>query len=300
MISCIICSNNATYAANIAANIAATIGVEFELIIDADAGTTGICQAYNAAAHRAKYPYLCFLHDDINFLTHYWGERAIAHFAATENTGVIGIAGSIFKPAMISGWWQPDVNGIEPKRVNLVQHFKYSTREKEHHYHNPLFEERSLVATLDGAFLFTTKKVWQAIRFDEERLRGFHAYDLDFSLHSSIAHNNFVVYNIFLEHYSEGSNDLQWFTSNLSIHTKWKNVLPLIKSPDIRPEDLDAVDQLWLHQLLSFPVASFRQRWQLIAGSLPLLGNKIWRLGILQSMVKYLYTTPQPNNERAT
>ena len=69
-------------------------------------------------------------------------------------------------------------------------------------YLNPFKEKRSSVATLDGVFLATRKEVWKEIQFDEKLIKGFHGYDLDFTLRAAQRFHNYVVlifyWNIFL------------------------------------------------------------------------------------------------------
>ena len=123
MISIIISSYRADKFSVLEQNIKETIGVEYEIIKIHNPGKMGICEAYNRGAAQAKFPYLCFLHEDVEFRTNKWGENLLTHFDADANAGVIGIAGSIFKCKMVSSWWQPEVAGVEPKRFNYVQYY---------------------------------------------------------------------------------------------------------------------------------------------------------------------------------
>lgn len=71
-----------------------TIGIEYELIIiDNSQNNHSIFSAYNEGVKRAKYPYLCFMHDDILYLPRLGVKKLIDHFQQ-EETGIIGVLGS--------------------------------------------------------------------------------------------------------------------------------------------------------------------------------------------------------------
>src|ERR1044072_1025199 len=95
MISVIICSANERRIEKIRENVAATIGVEHELVIITNAKEIGgICKGYNAGAEQAVFDTLCFVHDDVTFLTQDWGQKALDHFNGKTPRGLIGLAGS--------------------------------------------------------------------------------------------------------------------------------------------------------------------------------------------------------------
>ncbi|MEG0033202.1 MAG: glycosyltransferase, partial [Mucinivorans sp.] len=105
MISIIVCSVSPDKLSKLKANVEATIGVEYEfVVVDNREGKYSICQAYNIGAQRAKYPYLCFAHEDIAFVVKYhWGELMMAQLAKPD-TGVIGFAGATGKTKTLSTW----------------------------------------------------------------------------------------------------------------------------------------------------------------------------------------------------
>lgn len=75
MISIIICSRNKNIDSELEQNILDTIGnIVYEVInIDNSTNNYSIFQAYNKGTQIAKYPYLCFMHEDILFHTADWG-----------------------------------------------------------------------------------------------------------------------------------------------------------------------------------------------------------------------------------
>ena len=106
MFSVICCSVRPEAAASLRRNIASTIGkgVEYEFIaFDNRREHLPIATVYNRCAGRARQPYLCFIHEDAAFLTKDWG-RILAPQLALPETGVVGFAGSIVKPARLTAW----------------------------------------------------------------------------------------------------------------------------------------------------------------------------------------------------
>ena len=80
--------------------------------------------------------------------------------------------------------------------------------------------ERLPVVLLDGVFLAMRKDLFDAVKFDET-LAGFHGYDFDISAQAVIAgYNNYVVYDILLEHFSEGNRDAAYYVNLTNIHKK--------------------------------------------------------------------------------
>ncbi|SEM69296.1 hypothetical protein SAMN05216436_106223 [bacterium A37T11] len=59
-----------------------------------------------------------------------------------------------------------------------------------------------MVAVLDGVWLCTRKNIALKFPFDERSLKGFHCYDLDFSLNVGLNHDFIITYNVLLERFS--------------------------------------------------------------------------------------------------
>lgn len=75
MLSIIICSRNNSISDLLMNNINESVGIEHELVIVGNYNNKySIFSAYNEGVKRAKYPYLCFMHDDI-FIIHKIGEK---------------------------------------------------------------------------------------------------------------------------------------------------------------------------------------------------------------------------------
>src|SRR3954471_17263970 len=106
MVSIVICSVNAGYLSSVTENIRATIGIEYELLVWNNVKEKkGLCEVYNMMAAKARYPYLCFLHEDILFTSANWGVTLIDLFRRRPAAGVVGIAGGKYKSRMYSGWY---------------------------------------------------------------------------------------------------------------------------------------------------------------------------------------------------
>jgi len=75
MFSLIICSRNNDICDELKKNISLTIGsYKYEIIVvNNSKNEYSIFQAYNVGVRKAKFQYLCFMHEDILYLTNNWG-----------------------------------------------------------------------------------------------------------------------------------------------------------------------------------------------------------------------------------
>ncbi|HMP92734.1 MAG TPA: glycosyltransferase, partial [Phnomibacter sp.] len=178
MISIIICSINPDYLDKVTQNIAATIGVPYELLVkDNRQDNLPICQVYNQQAALAKYDLLLFLHEDVVFHSQQWGQDLVKIFKEVPNIGVVGLAGSAYKSAALSGWYT-GVKELDAYRVlhNIAGRHVWLQHSPDE---NKLLHQAVCV---DGVFIATTRENWKNIQFNEAELKGFHFYDLDFSI----------------------------------------------------------------------------------------------------------------------
>lgn len=222
MFSVITCYIHPSEVERLRKNIGNTIGVPFEFIAYDNRGTSkGICQVYNECAEKARFDNLCFVHEDFEFTTDGWG-RKISEKLEEERCGVIGFAGSTIKTAAHAGWAPASHRDL---RTNYT--YLYKGKEKTR-ICNPDNEDFSEVVTLDGMCLSCTKALWQQIRFDEQLLKGFHGYDIDYTLASKAAgYRNYVCHTVGVKHFSNGKYDLGWWEVNQSINKKWERELPI-------------------------------------------------------------------------
>lgn len=220
MYSIICCSVNPELAASLKQNIAETIGAPFEFIaFDNRKYGYGICKVYNLCAKQAQYDLLCFVHEDVRFLTQGWG-KLLAPKLGEAKCGVIGFAGSTVKLRQLTGW--------NTCRKALRTHYvQYMKGRKHKQCVNPEENEYSPVVTLDGLCLITRREIWERTPFDEDTFRGFHCYDLDFSLAVCLRHVNYVCHMVLVEHFSEGAFSLSWLEELKRLHAKWNKNLPM-------------------------------------------------------------------------
>jgi hypothetical protein len=225
MISVIICSVNPVSLANIKKNIQETIGIPYEIIdIDNSKNQYGICKAYNEGGAKARFPILCFMHEDISFETQHWGDLVCRHLA-DDSTGLLGIAGGDAKSLVPSSWSVPIISN----EINLVQHYKSNKAPVERIVTtNPNVPgPKKKVVALDGVWLCTKKEVFDQFKFDEINFAGFHGYDIDYSLQVNTRYDLYVVFDIVIHHFSEGTPDKKWIDSAIRVSSKWKHRLPV-------------------------------------------------------------------------
>ncbi len=226
MISIIICSRNSFDLQKVLLNVETTIGVEFEpVVIDNSNGQYTIFEAYNLGINLSKGDLLCFMHEDIAFETQGWGKRVVEIFDSNLNLGLLGVAGSSYKPSVPSGWSFPEAR-TDTFYMNIVQHRKGSEPSCTI-YINPRNEALSKVVSVDGVWFCTTREVVKDIKFDDITFNNFHCYDIDFSLSVLQKYDVAVTFEILIHHFSEGSFNDSWITETLKLHNKWNSILPI-------------------------------------------------------------------------
>lgn len=243
MISIVICSVKPTYYAQVSASIAQTIGVEYELIqIENSANTYSIFEAYNLGVQQAKYPIICFTHEDIVFHTPNWGINIINHFN-DETIGLIGVIGASAFPQCPSAWWSSTL--INDHLVNNIQHWTNGVSKQPYHtiisqtealtitrdYNNPTNNNVVDAAVVDGLFFAIRKQLFDEdkIKFDTENFKSFHCYDSDIALQVNLHKRVVVVFDILVEHLQQGTINKAWYDSVLILAKKWNGNLPLLK-----------------------------------------------------------------------
>lgn len=262
MISVITSSFDEINFGKLSASIEQTIGTAYEILKIHNPGSMSISAAYNQGAAKASFDILCFVHDDVEFITSNWGQNILQHFEDDPDTGVLGIGGSVCKCRMASAWPQPVEGSTEYSRLNILQQYKRSDKRERHDYINPFNERKNHVITLDGVFMVTKKETWQAHPFDEKLLKGFHGYDLDFSINISRKKNNYVIYDVLLLHKSEGVNDMQWFKSIFLVYKKWRKVLPVYVPGTLPPAEHDRLNNSWFSYLLNIEAKNRKEKME--------------------------------------
>jgi hypothetical protein len=225
MISIVICSRSVAVLSQVEESVKDTIGLAYEIIaVDNSAGKYSIFEAYNIGIDKSKYDIICFMHEDISFKTANWGLIVRKLFEENKKLGLLGVAGSSYKTFIPSGW----VAAYAEKAgyVNILQSFK-DKRIDLHSYANPKKELLAKVISVDGVWFCARKSIATEMRFDEHTFKGFHCYDVDFSLSVGQQYDVAVTFEILINHFSEGSFDESWAAETIRLHEKWKHHLPL-------------------------------------------------------------------------
>lgn len=260
MISIVICSVNPYDLYRIRESIMSTIGSEYELLIwDNRATNKGLCEVYNLMAERARYEYVIFLHEDLLFDTHNWGETIISIFSKQPDVGVIGVAGSKYKSDSFSGWY----TGIQEFDCANITH-RYSHGDESQYLSpggNQFIEE---VVCLDGVFICVRKSIWQQIKFDQDNLKGFHFYDIDFTLSIAKICTIVVTYSVKIIHITKGGDfGNKWVDIAIDYHLLMKDILPYTKLTKLPMNISCRISKTWLDVLKNYDI-SWRNKWRWI------------------------------------
>jgi hypothetical protein len=228
MISIIICSIKDSFFQELKINILNTIGeVAYEIIkIDNLKEKWSIAKAYNFGFEKAKFNNLLFIHEDILFVQENWGEIFINELAK-KNIGLIGLAGASYKSKFPSAFWHVPKDKIS---INIIQHYKNKKKELV----NYGFNKNEGIVAVDGVFLGLKKRI--GVNFDE-KIKGFHCYDLAISLRIlNKGYDIKVIDTILIEHFSIGTTDILFLKNYLKFHKKYKKI---IKHNIVSSKELD-------------------------------------------------------------
>lgn len=229
MVSIVICNRSNRISPVLEKNISETIGIEYEVVcIDNSKNQYNIFQAYNIGVAKARYPLICFMHDDILYHTIDWGKKLLQHFQ-DPSVGMVGIAGPTYISKFPGIWW-----GINHKdnQTNSTRQYNLDTdrfNRSDHHLtlNNPYKESVSDVVALDGLFFCIPKKLFEKISFDES-FGGFHFYDIDISIQiKQLGYRNLCIYDILVEHISTSNLSKEWIFASRKFFSKWKHELPI-------------------------------------------------------------------------
>jgi hypothetical protein len=246
MLSLIICSINPGHLEQVTESITASIGVEFELLVwDNREQGQGLCEIYNKLATKARFPFICFLHEDILFESPDWGSLLVKLFANDPEVGVIGVAGSKYKSRMYSGWYT-GVAGLDSYYIT------HRTNGEDHTMVQPKDEGETAheVVCIDGVLMACRKSIWEKVKFDEQLLKGFHFYDIDFSLRSAVFCKVVVTTAIHLVHITTGGDyGDRWIDAAILYHQKYRHALPYFKEPPLKNNPEVYIASQWLDRL---------------------------------------------------
>ena len=141
MISIIICSKEQNLNEILSKNIELTINVPYEIIlIDNSRNKHSIFSAYNEGISRAKYPYLCFIHEDVIFRNNNWGKLLCNAFESDSKIGMIGVIGSAVLFDIIYGWWDTNAHV-----GSIIQSQKGDKMSVNYQKNNNILDRKSVV-----------------------------------------------------------------------------------------------------------------------------------------------------------
>jgi|WetSurMetagenome_2_1015567.scaffolds.fasta_scaffold27774_3 hypothetical protein len=224
MISIIICSVNPSFFKEIELNIKETIGIEYEIIgFDNREKKLSLCKVYNLCAQKAKYQYLCFIHEDMFFYTKNWGDIILDFYKSKTNVGIVGFSGSDIVPADFVEW---NINKYHSKTHIVFAKNKSLPMSSFKCFFN-YSKDYERVIILDGMFLFVSKIIWNENKFDEINYINFHLYDTDFSFSISRHYQNYVCTKILAVHRCHSKLNAVYISELLNFRNKWHQKLPV-------------------------------------------------------------------------
>ncbi len=246
MISIIISTYKENNFSGVSKMVEATIGTSYEIIKVENHNKYSLSQAYNFGAEKANFPYLVFMHDDIEIESNNWGQYLI-DILKIEDTGIVGFAGSKEKFALPTGFYS-GIKGFD--FVNV-----YHEGEKSENF--ILNEQIEQVKVLDGVFLGMKKTLWKSYQFNES-FKRFHFYDLDISLRISDKYKNYVLRNMLLKHNSKGNFNDEWLEQSFIFNRLYFDKL-------LKPNRIQkiAIRRLWYRHMSKYSI-NFNNRIRFI------------------------------------
>ena len=206
-------------------NIQETIGdIPYEIVwVDNTCNQRNICQAYNYGAKIAKYEYLCYMHDDIEFHTKEWGLLAVKEMNDSE-VAMLGVQGCVYIDESTTYWC---TSGF--RKAHIIQtHKGHEERIFEEDY--PCSND---VVAIDGCWMFCRRIIFESgITWDEQTFNDFHMYDMDLCMQILKRHNKIrILENLWIDHHSWGNYNLGFYSACKIFHNKWDDYLPVSTIP---------------------------------------------------------------------
>lgn len=218
MISIVILSQNTDLSIGLFQNIEQTIGVSYELVfIDNADNKYSLFEAYNLGVQRSAGDIICFMHDDIQYISNDWGIK-VEHTLSLPDIGACAVAGCKYMRQSPS--YYPIGEGYNV--INLIQ----CTNDTEIIWHT--HDEDQEIVVFDGLWFCIRKECFNKIQFDVENFEGFHFYDIDIA--TQLVANGYRIMSlcdVLIRHHSGGKTNRQWLENSFIYADKWKNELPL-------------------------------------------------------------------------
>lgn len=183
-----------------------------------------LTKAYNRALKQASNEVVVFCHDDITIETKQWGNKLLKQFEKNPEYGIIGVAGSKYMSS--TGRWWDDRKTMYGK----VKH-THDGKSWLSEYSADQGENLEEVVNVDGVF-FAVKKSELANPHKngpfDEKVEGFHFYDVDFSFYNYVTGTCKVgvTTKIRINHQSIGQTNDQWEENRKIFAEKNNHLLP--------------------------------------------------------------------------
>ena len=181
-------------------------------------GEKSLNQTYNEILQESENDIVILCHDDLYFETKGWGFKVIEHFQKND-FGILGVAGSTYLP--MSGMWWED----KRKMIGIVNH-EHEGKKWESKYSEEQGKKIKQTVLVDGLFIAVDKN-----RIKEnfnEKIQGFHFYDLEFCIGNYEKEVKIgVITNIRITHKSIGMTNEQWEENRKLFAERHKEILPI-------------------------------------------------------------------------
>lgn len=201
-------------------HIKETIGLkDFEIIEYINKKEFSLTELYNRGLKESKNDIVIFIHDDLLFeQDSKWGKKVLKHFNDSD-FGILGKAGTT-SITQSGRWWDEShlmVGSVYHTQVNNETNKKITW---ESRYSGIFKDEIVPVVLVDGLFIAVNKK---RIKKDfDENIKGFHLYDVDFSLANHFAGVKIgVIFDFKLTHKSIGMTNDEWEQNRKQLVQKW-------------------------------------------------------------------------------
>ena len=201
-------------------HIKQTIGLkDFEILEYTNERQYSLTELYNKGLNESSNDIVIFIHDDLLFeQDSKWGKKIIKHFNNSD-FGILGKAGTTSLTQ--SGRWWDETHLM----VGSVYHTQYYEETKKRvtweSRYSGLFHDKIIpVVLVDGLFIAVNKKRIKK-NFDEN-IKGFHLYDVDFSIANYFAGVKIgVIFDFKLTHKSIGMTNEEWEQNRKQLVQKW-------------------------------------------------------------------------------
>jgi GT2 family glycosyltransferase len=190
-----------------------------------------LTKCYNRGLKEAKHDIVVFLHDDIIYDKSGWGRKVLKHFNDTD-FGILGVAGTTDLPDT-GKWWTDST-----KMVGIVKH-THDGKTWESRYSGNFTNRIIETITVDGLF-FAVHKERIKETFDE-KVGGFHFYDVNFSFKNHLAGVKVgVMFDVKLTHKSIGQTNEEWEQNRIKFAEEFNDRLPknIVGNPIINEKDI--------------------------------------------------------------